>query len=51
MMWCENAVEDRMPETASKRNGCCGLIGGTSIGARIPEGLQRFSEANLKHGR
>ena len=25
--------------------------GGLSTGARTPEGLQRISEANLKHGR
>ena len=28
-----------------------GSIGGLSTGARTPEGLQRISEANLKHGR
>ena len=27
------------------------LGGGLSTGARTPEGLQRISEANLKHGR
>ena len=26
-------------------------IGGLSTGARTPEGLQRISDANLKHGR
>jgi flagellar biosynthesis regulator FlaF len=26
-------------------------MGGLSTGARTPEGLQRISEANLKHGR
>jgi len=36
---------------AYKRNGRCGLHGGQSTGARTPEGLQRISEANLKHGR
>ena len=36
---------------AYKRNGRCGLHGGLSTGARTPEGLQRISEANLKHGR
>ena len=36
---------------AYKRNGRCGLHGGQSIGARTPEGLQRISGANLKHGR
>jgi hypothetical protein len=29
----------------------CQLHGGLSTGARTPEGLQRISEANLKHGR
>ena len=36
---------------AYKKNGRCGLHGGKSTGARTPEGLQRISEANLKHGR
>ena len=36
---------------AYKQNGRCGLHGGKSTGARTPEGLQRISEANLKHGR
>ena len=36
---------------AHKHNGRCGLHGGLSTGARTPEGLQRISEANLKHGR
>ena len=36
---------------AYKHNGRCALHGGTSTGARTPEGLQRISEANLKHGR
>ena len=36
---------------AYKHNGRCGLHGGLSTGARTPEGLQRISEANLKHGR
>ena len=36
---------------AYKRNGRCGLHGGQSTGATTPEGLQRISEANLKHGR
>ena len=36
---------------AYKRNGRCGLHGGLSTGARSPEGLQRISEANIKHGR
>ena len=36
---------------AYKHNGRCGLHGGKSTGARTPEGLQRISEANLKHGR
>ena len=26
-------------------------LGGLSTGARTPEGLQRISDANLKHGR
>ena len=36
---------------AYKQNGRCGLHGGKATGARTPEGLQRISEANLKHGR
>ena len=36
---------------AYKKNGRCGLHGGLSTGAKTPEGLQRISEANLKHGR
>ena len=36
---------------AYKRNGRCGLHGGQSTGATPPEGLQRISAANLKHGR
>ena len=36
---------------AYKRNGRCGLHGGKSTGARTPEGLQRISKANMKHGR
>ena len=36
---------------AYKRNGRCRLHGGLSTGARTPEGLQRISAANLKHGR
>lgn len=36
---------------AYKQNGRCGLHGGKSTGARTPEGLQRISEVNLKHGR
>ena len=36
---------------AFKHNGRCGLHGGKSTGARTPEGLQRISAANLKHGR
>ena len=36
---------------AYKRNGRCGLHGGLSSGAMTPEGLQRISAANLKHGR
>ena len=35
---------------AYKRNGRCRLHGGLSTGARTPEGLQRISEANIKHG-
>ena len=29
----------------------CAAFGGLSTGARTAEGLQRISEANLKHGR
>ena len=36
---------------AYKHNGRCALHGGLSTGARTAEGLQRISEANLKHGR
>ena len=36
---------------AFKHNGCCAMHGGLSTGALTPEGLQRISEANLKHGR
>ena len=42
-------TECRRP--AYKQNGRCGLHGGKSTGARTPEGLQRISDANLKHGR
>ena len=42
-------TECRRP--AYKHNGRCGLHGGKSTGARTPEGLQRISEANWKHGR
>jgi hypothetical protein len=36
---------------AYKHNGRCRLHGGLSTGARTLEGLQRITEANLKHGR
>ena len=36
---------------AYKHNGRCGLHGGLSTGANTLEGLQRISEANLRHGR
>ena len=36
---------------AYKHNGRCRLHGGLSTGAQTPEGLQRISEANIKHGR
>jgi len=37
---------------AYKHNGRCTLCwGGASTGAKTPEGLQRLSEANMKHGR
>jgi len=36
---------------AYKHNGRCGLHGGKSTGAKTPEGIQRISEVNLKHGR
>ena len=36
---------------AHKHNQRCSSHGGLSTGARTPEGLQRISEANLKHGR
>ena len=36
---------------AFKHNGRCAMHGGLSTGAHTPEGLQRISEANIKHGR
>ena len=36
---------------AYKHNRRCALHGGLSTGARTQEGLQRISEANIKHGR
>lgn len=36
---------------AYKHNGRCGLHGGLSTGPNTLEGLQRISEANLRHGR
>ena len=36
---------------AHKHNKRCSLHGGLSTGARTQEGLQRISEANIKHGR
>ena len=36
---------------AYKHNGRYGLHRGLSTGARTPEGLQRISVTNLKHGR
>ena len=36
---------------AYKQNGRCRLHGGKATGARTIEGLQRISEANLKHGK
>ena len=36
---------------AYKQNGRCGLHGGKSTGAKTPEGIQRISEANVRHGR
>ena len=36
---------------ANKHNGCCAFHGGRSTGPRTQRGLQRISEANLKHGR
>ena len=36
---------------AYKHNGRCRLHGGLATGARTQEGLQRISEANIKHGR
>jgi hypothetical protein len=34
-----------------KHNGRCALHGGRSTGPKTQRGLQRISEANLKHGR
>ena len=42
-------TECRRP--AHSHNKRCSLHGGRSTGARTPEGLQRISAANLKHGR
>ena len=39
------------PRAAYKHNGHCRLHRGLSTGARTQQGLQRISEANLKHGR
>ena len=36
---------------AYKHNGRCALHGGRSTGPRTQRGLERISEANLKHGR
>lgn len=36
---------------AFKHNGRCRLHGGASTGAKTSAGLQRISDANLKHGR
>ena len=36
---------------AYKHNGRCRLHGGLSTGATTSDGLQRISDANLKHGR
>ena len=36
---------------AYKHNGRCRLHGGLSTGAKTSDGLQRISDANLKHGR
>ena len=44
-------AEPKCQIAAYKHNGRCRLHGGLSTGARTPEGLQRISEANLKHGR
>ena len=36
---------------AYKHNGRCRLHGGLSTGARTQQGLQRISDANIRHGR
>ena len=36
---------------AYKHNGRCALHSGLSTGPKTSDGLQRISEANLKHGR
>ena len=52
LVWCTMSIQYPMClRPAYKRNGRCGLHGGQSTGARTPEGLQRISAANLKHGR
>ena len=43
------APSAREPHTST--TAVVGSNGGLSTGARTPEGLQRISEANLKHGR
>ena len=43
--------ERQCQRAAFKHNGRCAMHGGLSTGARTPEGLQRISAANLKHGR
>ena len=41
----------RAPERRLQAQWPLQTMGGLSTGARTPEGLQRISEANLKHGR
>ena len=48
---CQTVGGTECQSAAYKYNGRCRLHGGLSTGARTPEGLQRISEANIKHGR
>ena len=51
-MSSKNAPGYQVPESRFQAQcSLCHACGGKSTGARTPEGLQRISEANLKHGR
>ena len=36
---------------ANKKNGRCRLHGGASTGPRTPDGQERISQANMRHGK